>query len=77
MTLIGGMDVAIRHGTGQHWKFYRERLCAVDLIPVASEALIACFGMPKAASDLTRWPLLHEVGKMNWHFWFKLKRCTV
>jgi len=65
------MDVAIRHGTGQHGKFYCERLCAVDLIPVASPALIARFGMPKAASELTRWPHLHEVERMNWHLWFQ------
>jgi LysR family glycine cleavage system transcriptional activator len=65
------MDVAIRHGTAQHGKFYRERLCAVDLIPVASPTLIAQFGMPETASDLTRWPLLHEVERMNWHLWFQ------
>jgi LysR family glycine cleavage system transcriptional activator len=67
----GVMDMAIRHGTGQHGKSYCERLCAVDLIPVASPTLIARIGMPEAASDLTRWPLLHEVERMNWHLWFQ------
>jgi LysR family transcriptional regulator, glycine cleavage system transcriptional activator len=65
------MDVAIRHSTGQDGRYYCERLCAVDLIPVASPTLIARLGMPKTASDLTRWPLLHEVGRMNWHLWFQ------
>src|SRR5258707_6302587 len=66
-----GVDVAVRHGLGRYPGLHSERVFAVELVPVAAPALIARLGTPSAPSELTRWPLVHDADRKDWHLWFQ------
>jgi LysR family glycine cleavage system transcriptional activator len=66
-----GVDVAIRHGLGRYPGLCSERVLAVEIVPVAAPDLVARFGLPATPADLTRWPLVHEIERKGWHFWFQ------
>jgi LysR family glycine cleavage system transcriptional activator len=66
-----GVDVAIRHGLGQYPGLQSERIVAVEIVPVAAPELVTRLGMPAHSADLTRWPLVHEIERNGWHFWFQ------
>jgi LysR family glycine cleavage system transcriptional activator len=66
-----GVDVAIRHGLGRYPGLCTERVLAVEIVPVAAPDLVARFGLPATPADLTRWPLVHEIERKGWHFWFQ------
>lgn len=66
-----GVDVAVRHGLGRYPGLYSERVIAVEVVPVASKALVNRMGMPASPFDLTRWPLVHDAERKGWHRWFQ------
>jgi len=66
-----GVDVAVRHGLGRYAGLRSERVFAVELIPVAAPTLVARFGAPTAAAELTRWPQVHDAERKDWHLWFQ------
>jgi LysR family glycine cleavage system transcriptional activator len=65
------VDVAIRHGLGLDPGLYSERLLAVELVPVATPGLVNRLGRPREIAALTRWPLVHDVERKDWHLWFR------
>ena len=66
-----GVDVAVRHGLGRYPGLVSERVFAVELVPVAAPALVARLGEPAAPAALTRWPLVHDLGRKDWQLWFQ------
>ncbi|WP_174254954.1 transcriptional regulator GcvA [Acidisphaera sp. S103] len=66
-----GVDVAIRHGLGRYPRLHSERVLAVEIVPVAAPDLVRQFGLPAGPADLTRWPLVHEIERKGWLFWFQ------
>jgi LysR family glycine cleavage system transcriptional activator len=70
--LLGGeVDVAIRHGMGHYPGLVSIKLLEVDMIPVASKALLKELGKPARAVDLLQWPLIHEPERKAWAAWFR------
>jgi len=66
-----GVDVAVRHGLGRYPGLRSERIVAVEVMPVASPALVARHGQPASAADLVRWPHVHDAERKGWHLWFQ------
>lgn len=66
-----GVDVAVRHGLGRYPGLRSERVFAVELVPVAAATLVARLGTPTAPVELTRWPLVHDAERKDWHLWFQ------
>lgn len=66
-----GVDVAVRHGLGRYPGLHSERVVAVEVVPVASPALVVRHGMPMSADDLVRWPHVHDAERKGWHLWFQ------
>lgn len=65
------VDLAIRHGLGRYPGLRSDRLVSIELIPVASAALIKKYGMPKSSRDLIDWPLLHDSERRDWQLWLE------
>jgi LysR family glycine cleavage system transcriptional activator len=66
-----GVDIAIRHGAGRYPGLRSERVLTVEVVPVASPALVARRGMPADPAALTRWPQVHDAERKGWHLWFR------
>jgi LysR family glycine cleavage system transcriptional activator len=66
-----GVDVAVRHGLGRYPGLHSERVLAVEIVPVAAPALVAKRDAPTRASDLVRWPQVHDAERKGWHLWFQ------
>jgi LysR family glycine cleavage system transcriptional activator len=71
-----GVNVAVRRGLGRYPGLHAERLFSVALLAVASSSLVAEIGAPRAGSDLTRWPLVHDAAREDWHLWFRAQGIT-
>ena len=73
----GGVDVAIRYGSGRYAGLSAECLMAEVVIPVASPALLDGPQPLASPADLARHTLLHVSWKMaddeapSWRMWFK------
>jgi LysR family transcriptional regulator, glycine cleavage system transcriptional activator len=67
----GDVDLAVRHGLGRYPGLVSERILAVEIVPVAAPTLVAARGLPKDASDLARWPQVHDVERKAWHAWLQ------
>ena len=65
------VDLAIRHGLGRYPGLHSERVLTVEVVPVASEALVAQRGMPRAPTDLLGWPHVHDAERKGWQRWFQ------
>ncbi|QCI68024.1 transcriptional regulator GcvA [Phreatobacter stygius] len=66
-----GVDIAVRHGLGRYPGLWSERVIAVEVVPVATPALVAEVGAPENPAGLTRWPLVHDAERKGWHLWFQ------
>jgi len=66
-----GVDVAVRHGLGRYPGLWSERVVAVEVVPVATPALVAEVGLPSGPAGLTHWPLVHDTERKGWHLWFQ------
>jgi LysR family glycine cleavage system transcriptional activator len=66
-----GVDVAIRHGLGRYPGLHGERVLTVEIVPVASPALVAQLGAPQSPGELLHWPQVHDVERKGWHRWFQ------
>lgn len=66
-----GVDVAIRHGLGRYPGLRAEHVVAVEMVAIAAPALIERLDMPRSASDLIRWPLVHDAERKGWSLWFQ------
>ncbi len=66
-----GGDLAVRHGLGRYPGLRSERVLVVEIVPVVAPALVARRGMPAAASELARWPQVHDAERKSWHHWFQ------
>lgn len=64
-----GVDVAIRHGLGRYPGLCSDRIMAVELVPVASPALLAVHERPSQPADIVNLPLLHEAARADWRLW--------
>jgi LysR family transcriptional regulator, glycine cleavage system transcriptional activator len=65
------VDVAIRHGLGKYPGLHSVRVFGVELIPVASAALVKERNYPVGPADLLNWPLVHDAARGDWPMWFK------
>jgi LysR family glycine cleavage system transcriptional activator len=65
------VDVAIRHGDGRWPGLHVTRLCAEELFPVCSPALIKGRGALRSPADLARQTLLHFEGPQDWTRWLE------
>lgn len=66
----GGIDVAIRHGDGYWPQLDVTRLCAEQIFPVASPALLANGPPLDRLEDLAGHVLLHDQSRDGWSEWF-------
>ncbi|MDQ0590510.1 transcriptional regulator GcvA [Variovorax paradoxus] len=66
-----GVDVAIRHGLGRYPGLSSQRVLTVEIVPVATPALVRQFGMPALPSDLRRWPRVNDAERKAWQLWFQ------
>ena len=64
-----GIDLAIRHGTGD-WPHLRvERLCPEIIFPVCSPSLLTPWALLSKPGDLHRHTLLHDRDRDRWRQW--------
>jgi LysR family glycine cleavage system transcriptional activator len=66
-----GVDVAIRHGMGHYPGLASQRVLTVEMVAVASPALVAQLGMPGQPADLLRWPRVNDAQRKGWRAWFE------
>ena len=66
-----GVDLAIRHGTGQWAGLDAVRLCSERLFPVCSPKLISDRNPITQPSDVLKFPLLRLDGWTTWTQWFE------
>jgi LysR family transcriptional regulator, glycine cleavage system transcriptional activator len=67
----GGIDVAIRSGSGD-WKGLRaDRIVTAELIPVCRRALLPAHRRPARPEELASLPLLHDSQREDWPLWFQ------
>ena len=67
--LSEGIDFAVRHGVGGWPELQAYRLLDDDLMPVCSPQLIAPRRTLTEASELLRFPLLHDEHREDWALW--------
>lgn len=65
------VDLAVRHGDGRWPGLDVNRLCAEELFPVCSPALLQGSKALKSPSDLKRFPLLHSNDASHWTRWLE------
>lgn len=65
------IDVAIRHGLGCYAGLDVNMLCALELLPVASPALLASGPCIMEPSDCLAYPLLQDSARSDWMLWLK------
>ena len=66
-----GETAAPRPVTRREDTLLEETLFEEDLLPVCSPALLAARGRPGKPADLSRWPLLYDLGwDADWSYWF-------
>jgi len=64
------LDAAIRSGTGQWPDYESDFLAPIELVPVASPALIKTIGGFRRPADLARVTLLHSLARPDdWNAW--------
>jgi LysR family glycine cleavage system transcriptional activator len=66
-----GVDVAIRHGLGRYPGLSSQRVLTVEIVPVATPALVRQLGIPTSPSDLMRWPRVNDAERKAWQLWFE------
>ena len=67
----GGIDMAIRHGNGDWPHLHVRRLCAEELYPVCSPALLETHGQLATLEDLRKYTLLHDRDRRGWARWLR------
>jgi len=65
------VDLAVRHGDGRWPGLDVSRLCAEELFPVCSPALLHGSRALKSPADLKRFPLLHSNDASHWTRWLE------
>jgi len=65
------VDLAVRHGDGRWPGLDVSRLCAEELFPVCSPALLRGSRPLRAPDDLRRYPLLHANDATHWTRWLE------
>ena len=65
------VDVAVRHGEGRWPGLHVTRLCAEELFPVCSPAMMEGHKALKSPADLRRHPLLHANDATHWRQWLE------
>jgi len=65
------VDLAVRHGDGRWPGLDVSRLCAEELFPVCSPALLRGPKALKSPADLRRFPLLHANDASHWTRWLE------
>jgi LysR family glycine cleavage system transcriptional activator len=65
------VDLAVRHGDGRWPGLDVSRLCAEELFPVCSPALLQGPKALKTPADLKRFPLLHANDASHWIRWLE------
>lgn len=65
------VDLAVRHGDGRWPGLDVSRLCAEELFPVCSPALLQGPKALKSPADLKRFPLLHSNDATHWTRWLE------
>lgn len=70
------VDLAVRHGDGRWPGLHVTRLCAEELFPVCSPALLKGPKGLKTPADVKRHPLLHSNDTAHWKHWLQLAGVT-
>ena len=69
-------DLAIRHGDGNWPSLHVTRLCAEELFPVCSPALVRGRHALRSPADLKHHPLLHINERQDWGKWLEAAGVT-
>jgi LysR family glycine cleavage system transcriptional activator len=64
-----GIDLAVRHGTGDWPHLHVQRLCPEEIFPVCGPALLTPGALLARANDLRRHTLLHDRDRTGWRQW--------
>jgi LysR family glycine cleavage system transcriptional activator len=70
------VDLAIRHSDGNVPGLHVKRLCAEELFPVCSSALLKGRDPLRKPSDLSRFTLLHSTDRQGWKQWLDYAGAT-
>jgi LysR family glycine cleavage system transcriptional activator len=70
------VDLAVRHGDGRWPGLHVTRLCAEQLFPVCSPALVRGPRALRSAADLRRHALLHATDASHWRRWLQAAKVT-
>jgi LysR family glycine cleavage system transcriptional activator len=66
-----GIDVAVRHGTGEWPELDVAQLCPETVFPVCSPHLPSSLEQVRSIGDLTEFVLLHDQDKSAWSGWLE------
>ena len=64
-----GIDLAVRHGTGDWPHLHVQRLCPEEIFPVCGPALLTPGALLTRPGDLRRHTLLHDRDRAGWRQW--------
>jgi LysR family transcriptional regulator, glycine cleavage system transcriptional activator len=64
-----GIDLAVRHGTGDWPHLHVQRLCPEEIFPVCGPSLLTPWALLERPSDLHRHTLLHDQDRTGWRKW--------
>ena len=67
----GGIDVAVRHGTGDWPHLHVTQLCAEEVFPVYGATLHSGSARIESLDDLQRAALLHDRTREGWEPWLR------
>ncbi len=63
------IDLAVRHGNGEWPELHVTRLCAEELFPACSPALLRSGPPIRTPADLAGHVLVHDRSRKHWHDW--------
>lgn len=72
----GGVDLAIRYGSGSWPELQATLLFREDLFPVAAPSLASRLGADADARSILKYPLIHDSDASQWRSWFSAAGVT-
>ncbi len=68
-------DIAVDWGTGNWSGLDVHPLLEIRYSPVVSPRMVETLGLPETASDVVRFPIIHQQDRGEWQEWLRLAGC--